>query len=168
MTKTKHITSKLLFFPLIFCIWNAYSYGQNPEDRKLNKEIATSYITEVVNNKRLNLIPDIYSPQYVFHGMDGVERHTIKDSSLISFLDYLFKAFPDLHYSIDNVVSEGDMVALNLTGRATHKDEFIGYPASNKKIEFKEMFFFRFTNGKITEGWGVVDLDGVKSQISKL
>jgi hypothetical protein len=39
--------------------------------------------------------------------------------------------------------------------------------ASNNKVVFKEMFFFRFSNKKIVDGWGVVDIDGVKSQISK-
>jgi len=115
----------------------------------------------------MNIIPEIYSSEYVFNGMDGIERHTIQDNSLISFLNYLFKAFPDLHYSIDNTVAEADIVALNLTGKGTHKDEFLGYPASNKKIVFKEMFFFRILNGKIIEGWGVVDMDGVKTQITK-
>jgi steroid delta-isomerase-like uncharacterized protein len=142
------------------------SYGQNTQNWKSAKDIAISYIIEVVNNRKLTLIQEIYSADYVFHGMVGAEMHTIKDSSLFYFLTNLFKAFPDLHYSIDNAIAEGDMVALSLTGRATHKAEFLGYPASNKKIQFKEMFFFKIQNGKISEGWGVVDIDGVKRQIS--
>lgn len=157
----------LLILAAVFISFNIVSAQTANFESATNKAIATSYIIKVVNNKDLSLITNIYSSEYVFHGMDGIKRHTIKDSSLISFLNYLFKAFPDLNYSIDNVVAEGDMVGLNLTGKATHKGEFLGCPASNKKIEFKEMFFFRILNGKITEGWGVVDLDGVKGQISR-
>lgn len=167
----KNSSTRKRIFPFIlsavFISFNIVNAQTAKFDSTSNKAIATSYIIKVVNNKDLSLINNIYSPEYVFHGMDGIKRHTIKDSSLISFLNYLFKAFPDLNYSIDNVVAEGDIVGLNLTGKATHKDEFLGYPASNKKIEFKEMFFFKILNGKITEGWGVVDLAGVKDQISK-
>jgi predicted ester cyclase len=86
---------------------------------------------------------------------------------LFHFLKYLFKAFPDIHYTIENIVAENDLVTLSLTATATHKDEFLGYPASDNKIAFKEMFFFRISNKEIVEGWGVVDIDGIKEQISK-
>ena len=108
-----------------------------------------------------------FSPVYTFHGMDGKETRSIPDSSLVPFLKYLFKAFPDIHYTIENIVAENDLVTLSLTATATHKDEFLGYPASDNKIAFKEMFFFRISNKKIVEGWGVVDIDGIKEQISK-
>jgi predicted ester cyclase len=77
----------------------------------------------------------------------------------------LFKAFPDLYYTIDNIIAENDMVALSLTAKGTHKGEFLGYRATDKRIVFKEMFFFRISNKRILEGWGIVDVDGVKRQI---
>jgi steroid delta-isomerase-like uncharacterized protein len=141
-------------------------YAQTPgTDLQENKKIAESYITEVVNGRQLDLLSGIFAPTYAFHEMDGSKNHNISDSSLVRFLNYLFKAFPDLHYTIDNNVAENDLVALNLTGTGTQKDEFMGYPASNRKITFKEMFFFRLTNKRIVEGWGVVDLNGVIQQI---
>jgi predicted ester cyclase len=159
---------RLVSLLFIFCSISAALYGQKEVvDAKSNKTVAISYITTVVNNRKLNLVNDIFAPAYVFHGMDGKESHSIGDSSLISFLNYLFKAFPDLHYTVDNAIAENDLVALSLTATGTHKNEFLGYAASNNKVIFKEMFFFRFSNKKIVDGWGVVDVDGVKSQISK-
>lgn len=99
--------------------------------------------------------------------MDGSVIQNIKDNSLISFLQYLFKAFPDLHYTIDSIIAEGDKVALNLSATGTHQNEFLGIAASGNRINYKEMFFFRLTNGKIVEGWVVVDVDGVKEQMKK-
>jgi steroid delta-isomerase-like uncharacterized protein len=168
MTIAKYLLQAIAFIYLIlFWMLVSTSCEQTNVQRTSNEEIASSYITEVINKRKLEMIPEIYSPNYVFHGLDGIKRQTIQDSSLISFLNYLFRAFPDLQYTIDHAVTEKDIVSLNLTGSATHKDEFLGFPASNKKITFKEMFFFRVLNGKIIEGWGVVDLDGVKTQISK-
>jgi predicted ester cyclase len=141
-------------------------YGQEKvADLQANKKIASSYITEVVNNRRLSLLGEIYAPAYIFHEMDGRERHTISDSSLVTFLKYLFKAFPDLNYTIDNIVAENDLVALNLTATGTQKDEFLGHAATNRRIRFKEMFFFRLAGLRIVEGWGVVDVNGVIGQI---
>jgi predicted ester cyclase len=42
-----------------------------------------------------------------------------------------------------------------------------GFPASQKKVRFKQMFFFRLKNNKITEEWEVVDVDGLKAQLAK-
>ena len=141
-------------------------HGQN-QSLEQNKALAKSYLTEVVNQHKLSLLPEIYSPAFVFHEMNGEDRHTIADSSLLAFLNYLFKAFPDLHYTIDNTVAENDLVALNCTAKGTQKGEFLGFPPSNRVIVFKEMFFFRILDHKIAEGWGVVDKDGVVQQISK-
>ena len=162
------LTPRLAGLLFIFCSLSAALYGQKEVvDTRSNKAVAISYINTVVNNRKLNLVNDIFAPEYVFHGMNGKDSHSMTDSSLISFLTYLFKAFPDLQYTIDNAIAENDLVALNLTATGTHKNEFLGYPASNNKVVFKEMFFFKFSKMKIVDGWGVVDIDGVKSQISK-
>jgi predicted ester cyclase len=153
----------LIYFSIISTI-----YGQTEaRNLKSNKEIAISYINEVVNNRKTNLIGEIFSPTYVFHEMNGKESYSISDSSLVSFLNYLFKAFPDLHYTIESAIAEDDLVALSLTASGTHEDEFRGYKASFNKVVFKEMFFFRLSNKEIVEGWGVVDVDGVMKQIAK-
>ena len=55
---------------------------------------------------------------------------------------------------IDNAVSEGDLNAVNSIYTGTAKGEFYGFPASQKKVHFKQMFFFRLANGKIKEGMG--------------
>jgi len=143
-------------------------YGQNrPAEQRSNKDIAASYFTEVVNKQNLRLLDSIFSPSYLSHEMDGSEKHIISDGSLTAHLNYLFHAFPDLRYDIDQLIAENDLVALTLTASGTQKGEFLGYPASNRKIIFRQMFFFRLSSGKITEGWNVVDKDGVIQQLSR-
>jgi len=62
-----------------------------------------------------------------------------------------FSAFPDLHYTIDDMVAEGDKVATRVTMTGTHKGEFMGIPPTNKKITIRAIFIHRFAGGKIVE-----------------
>ena len=77
----------------------------------------------------------------------------------------LFNAFPDLHYTIDHLIAEGDKVAVSCTARGTHKGEFLGVPASGNQVMYKEIFIYRISNGMLAEGWVVVDVAGLNEQI---
>jgi predicted ester cyclase len=162
-----HIRLCAIISLFMFCSSSLIVNGQvGASNLDSNKKLVISYISEVVNNRELGLINQIFSPAFVSHNMEGKESHDISDSSLFTFLNYFFKAFPDLHDSIESVVAESDLVALRTTVTGTHKDLFLGFAATNKKIVFKEMFFFRVLNRKIVEGWNVVDVDGIKRQIA--
>jgi steroid delta-isomerase-like uncharacterized protein len=130
-----------------------------------NKIVALAYIEEVVNKRKLELVQELFSQEYVFHGMDGTTSKHIENNKLVPFLEYLFNAFPDLHYTVIDVVADGNLVALNLSASGTHQDEFLGFAATGNKVEFMEMFFFRVVDQMIIEGWGVVDLEGAKEQL---
>ncbi|MBD2705724.1 ester cyclase [Spirosoma sp. BT702] len=99
--------------------------------------------------------------------MDGKDTHSSQDSSHVASLKYILKAIPDIHYTIDKMVSEEDIVAVNSIATGIIKDGFMGIPASQKKVRFKQMFFFRLANNKIIEEWEVVDVAGIKDQLSK-
>lgn len=157
------------FFSLLFCCAICLGlYSQETTSSPTpEKQIALTYFNDVLNNKNLDLLNTLFDREFVFHGVDGNEHKVVRDSTLSRFLKYLFNAFPDLHYSVDLAVAEGPDVALYLTATGTHKNEFHGFPASNNKVSFKEAFFFRISNNKITDGWGIVDLEGLKDQMKK-
>jgi steroid delta-isomerase-like uncharacterized protein len=131
------------------------------------KRLPKLYLEEVVNKRRLELLPQIFSKDYVSHEMSGKDTYPIKNNILKPFLISLFNAFPDLHYTIDNLIAEGDKVAVSCTARGTHKGEFFGVGATGNKVMYKEIFIFRISNGMLAEGWVVVDVAGVKEQLLK-
>jgi predicted ester cyclase len=65
-----------------------------------------------------------------------------------------YDAFPDTHYTIDDMVAEGDKVAARVTVTGTHKGEFMGIPPTNKKVKISLIFIDRFAGGKIVEDNG--------------
>jgi steroid delta-isomerase-like uncharacterized protein len=152
---------------ILFSFWHLSSFGQTTSFSNANKATITRYFDEVVNTRELNRMKEFFSPDYIWHQMNGTDVHRAQDSSHISMLRFIYKAIPDIHYTIDNVIAEGDMVAVNTTVTGTAKSEMFGFPAARKKVRFKQMFFFRLKSNRIIEEWEVIDIDGLKTQLSK-
>ena len=74
-------------------------------------------------------------------------------------------AFPDLQVTIEDMIAEGEKVVVRVTMRGTHQGEFMGIPATNKKIEIGEMHIVRFAGGKMVEHWGQEDSLGTMQQL---
>jgi steroid delta-isomerase-like uncharacterized protein len=67
-------------------------------------------------------------------------------------------ALPDLNATIQNMVADGDYVAMWNVATATHRGELFGMPPSGKQINMRDFHFFRFADGKIVEHWNSVSL----------
>jgi len=70
----------------------------------------------------------------------------------------LYRAFPDLHITLEDMIEEGDKVAVRDLVTGTHLGEFNGLPPTGKSVSYREIFIARFANGRIAEAWGVVDV----------
>jgi steroid delta-isomerase-like uncharacterized protein len=77
----------------------------------------------------------------------------------------LYRAFPDLHITVEELIAEGDKVVERDTVTGTHQGEYMGVPPTGKPVAYNEIFIMRFVNGRIAEIWGVVD---VVSQMRQL
>jgi predicted ester cyclase len=62
-------------------------------------------------------------------------------------------AFPDLVTTIEDVFAVGDRIAVRGTDRGTHMGEYLGRPATGRKITSTWIEIFRLENGKAVEGW---------------
>ncbi|MFF5288104.1 ester cyclase [Paractinoplanes globisporus] len=76
------------------------------------------------------------------------------------------RAFPDLQAHIEDIVADGDKVALRLRFRGTHSGEFLGIPATGRAIEYVSHEFYRIADGLIAEEWICSDLATLFRQIS--
>jgi steroid delta-isomerase-like uncharacterized protein len=77
----------------------------------------------------------------------------------------LHQAFPDLHVTIEDLIEEKDKVVGRNSVNGTHCGEYMGLPATGKAIAYTEIFIFRFTDGRIAETWGVVDIFSQMKQL---
>jgi predicted ester cyclase len=66
----------------------------------------------------------------------------------------LYRAFPDLHIAVDDLIEEGDKMVARNTVTGTHRGEYMGVPPTGKLIKYNEIFVLRFVNGRIAEQGG--------------
>ena len=73
--------------------------------------------------------------------------------------------FPDIQWTLEQTIVEGDHVAARFTMQGTHRGPFFGVPATGKTISVQAMNFYRLANGQIIEERGQPDLLGLLQQI---
>jgi predicted ester cyclase len=74
-------------------------------------------------------------------------------------------AFPDLHQEIEDLVAEGDTVAVRVTMTVTHLGPFLGVAPTGRRVRYDGMDFFRFREGKTVEHWTATDDLGLMQQL---
>lgn len=79
-----------------------------------------------------------------------------------------FAAFPDLVFKSEDLVIDGERVALFFTGTGTHKGPFFGLSATNKRIEVRGVFFYKLNGDKIAYERRIYDFTGLLIQIGIL
>jgi predicted ester cyclase len=77
----------------------------------------------------------------------------------------LFRTYPDIHLTVEDLIAEGDKVVGRTTVSGTHQGEFMGVAGTGKPVTYNEIFIFRFADGRVVETWGVVDVYAQMKQI---
>ncbi len=78
------------------------------------------------------------------------------------------QSFPDLDGELVSIIANGDDVAYQYIMRGTHEVDFMGIPATGKKIEMRGMTFLKMVDGKCTEAWGLMDQMTLMKQIGAI
>jgi len=122
-------------------------------------------VAEVLNNGNLAAIDEIMAPTYVGHvpGFPPSDRNG--DKQLIGMFR---SAFPDLQFTIEDQIAEGDKVVHRLTAVGTHKGVLLGIPATNRRVTVTGVNINRFAGGRIVEAWGFLDMMGLMQQLGAI
>ena len=121
-----------------------------------NGKTVRRFYEEVINGGRLDVIDELVAADMVEHQeFPGIPptREGVKQ-----FFAIWREAFPDTKATIELLVEGGDLVAVYGSWSATHQGEFMGIPATGKRIDVPSADFVRFNaDGKCIEHWGVFD-----------
>jgi steroid delta-isomerase-like uncharacterized protein len=129
-----------------------------------NKVIILAFVETVWNGRKLNRAGELVAADFVDHapmpgqapGLEGVKR------KWAMYLD----AIPDFRITIEDLVAEGEKVAVRRTYEGTHTGgPLLGIPATGKRFQFGGISIFRLANGRIAEHWEQLDRLALMQQL---
>src|SRR5262245_36944111 len=111
-------------------------------DLEENKTVVRRFFEEVFNQQSQTAAAALIASYLVAHhpsfpqGIRGVE-------GIMQMVGMFRAGFPDLHYHIEELVAEGDRVAVRWTAHGTHRGPFMTVPASGKQVVVTGIDIFR-------------------------
>jgi steroid delta-isomerase-like uncharacterized protein len=135
--------------------------GRRSAMSETNKQLARRWFEEVWNRKSEIAIDEILDPQGRVHGLPDAQSALVGPEEFKKFHRTFVGAFPDLRIQVEDVIAEGDRVAIRWTTTATHSGDHLGFPASGKSATLEGASFIVVRNGKIYEGWNQMEMQGL-------
>ncbi len=134
-----------------------------------NKQVVRSFPERAINERNIDLIDEIFTE-------DVIDHHPVDETrgreAIKGMTEYLHTAFGESATTVEDIIAEGDRVAIRWTSRGIHEGEFMGFEPTGKPFEIEVTMLARMEDGKIAERWvqgdtlgmlqqlGVVDLSG--------
>ena len=130
-----------------------------------NKTVSRRFFEEVFAKGNLNVLDEMIAKDHVNSGPGTISGLPNGPEGSKQFVTAYRNAFPDVHFTIDEQLAEGDKVMTRWTGKGTHKGELVGIPATGKSSTVTGIAVDRIVNGKIAESWGIFDQFGMMQQL---
>ncbi|MGA2806523.1 MAG: ester cyclase [Terracidiphilus sp.] len=122
-----------------------------------NKSLARRWYEEVWNRGSESAIREMYHPDGKSFGFPESDSVIKGPQEFAAVCRKFHEAFPDLHVILDNLVAEGDKVAVFWTATMTHLGDGLGFPASSRKVTIQGSSLLRCRDGQILEGRNHLD-----------
>ena len=130
-----------------------------------NKVIVRRFFEEAFEQGNLAVLDEILAPNSVSSGPNALPGMPTGPEGAKMTITMYRNAFPDLHFTIDEQIAEGNTVVTRWAAHGTHNGELAGVPATGKQATVVGMGVDRIENGKIVESWGLFDQFGMLQQL---
>jgi predicted ester cyclase len=130
-----------------------------------NKIVVRRIVEDYWSKKNPSLAGELLAPNCSVHTPNG-DLQGIEGAALL--YDIFATAFPDFRMTIDDIVAEGDRVAIRHTFAGTHNGPFGGIAASGNRATVSGMMMFRCAGGKVAEARLTWDTLSLQQQVGAL
>jgi steroid delta-isomerase-like uncharacterized protein len=130
-----------------------------------NKTLSRRFFEEVFSKGKLNVLDEIIAKDHVNNGPVALPGLPTGAEGVKQRVTVYRNAFPDLRFTIDEQLTEGDKVVTRWTADGTHQGELGGILPTNKTATVTGIAVDRIVNGKIAESWGIFDQFGMLQQL---
>jgi len=129
-----------------------------------NKAIVRRLYEEVWNKRRVELVDELMSPSHAMHdnhlpdsgiGPEAYKRNVAR----------FVAGFPDLRFTVEDMLVENDKVAVGWTISGTHKGEFRGISPTGRKVSVEGITIHDIANGRIMDSYAMRDMWSLMQQL---
>ena len=128
-----------------------------------NTDIVRRFIDEIFDAGRAESVDELVTPDFVSHGLPGSGPGVMKAA-----ISRVAPALSDGRHEIEDIIAEGDRVAVRLTSSAVQSGEFMGMPATGRHYSIEEIHVFRIADGRVAEHWHQGDMLGMMRQLGAM
>ena len=134
-----------------------------PQSQQETIAVVDRVRAEVYNTGNFDVMPEIFADGYLHGSANGPDAIGIAAGA--RRIGAFVTALPDLEWTFDEVIAEGDRVAARWTTRGTHDGDLLGFAPTGKPVEFTGISFFTVRCGKVVEFQTEMDAAGLLEQI---
>ena len=113
----------------------------------------------------LDAVEALFTPDAVVHDPGREFRGA---AAIRQGLASLRAGFPDVAYTVEAQLADGDLVASRYRGEGTHLGAWRGVPATGRRVVYTGILIHRFAGGRIAEFWGQADVYGLMQQLGAI
>jgi steroid delta-isomerase-like uncharacterized protein len=130
-----------------------------------NKAVVRRFIDEIFVEGRPESVDELLTDDFVAHTWGTMEPGR---DGLKAAIERVSAGLSDVSMTVDDVIAEGDRVAVRLTAAATQSGPLMGMPPSGKRYEIGEIHIFRLLDGRVAEHWHQADFTGMMRQLGAM
>jgi len=128
-----------------------------------NKKFMSYFIEEVINKKNVNATDALVSEGFIEHVPFPGQQPGREGLKFV--LNAMFTAFPDMSWTVNEQIAEGEKVVTRFTWTGTHRGEFMGIPATEKRVEVWGVVIDVVRNNFFSESRIIMDNIGLLQQL---
>jgi len=129
-----------------------------------NKARARRWFEEVWGKKRREAIFEMLGPDAVGHTEHGI---MVGPGPFARLHGAILTAFPDLEFVVEEIIAEGDSVAIRWSVSGTHRGDFFGVAPTGRRMQARGTTWHHYQDGRLIEGWDSWNADGLLRQLTQ-
>lgn len=113
-------------------------------------------------------IDKLFAANGLAYGLGDTNTAVHGPEEIKPFVRNVRTALPDLRITIEDLIAEGDQVAVRVVLEGTHSGTGLGIPPSGRRVKIRGMVLVRVFGEQLVEGWNNWDQLGLLRQIGAL
>ncbi len=135
-----------------------------------NKALVRRLVEEVWNRENLAAADELLAPTFIDHNPlpGSVSDRNGDKQAFAAARSAVHETFPDLRFTIEDLIAEDDKVVARWRMHGTHQGEYLGHPATGKQFTITGISIYRIADGQIVEAWIEPNTLGLLQQLGQI